>query len=199
MGKRSLACGRRLLEERLEVGVMALQTCLQTLLEICLLGFADFCRRFRPIPRRWIHMRDLLGFADFCSHQFQMYEFRDEFEISMRKLKTAAKSSGIPVDFAENTESAGKEPHRSTSRFVDEEVSELHDAVARAEVKAARAEAPINNLERQLHIVMERMTAFERQSSDASCSETPAYHHPHYDDDLDDHSLDEDEDSLGHQ
>ncbi|WJX62892.1 hypothetical protein P8452_47841 [Trifolium repens] len=37
----------------------------------------------------------------------------------------------------------------------------------------------------------------ERQSSGASYSETPAHHHPHFDDDLNDHSMDEDEDSLG--
>jgi hypothetical protein len=43
------------------------------------------------------------------------------------------------------------------------------------------------------------MIFLERQSSGASYSETPAHHHPHFDDDLNDHSMDEDEDSLGQQ
>jgi hypothetical protein len=44
------------------------------------------------------------------------------------------------------------------------------------------------------------MATLECQSSGASCSETLTHHHhPRYDDDLDDHSLDEDEDTLRHQ
>lgn len=76
-------------------------------------------------------------------------------------------------------------PPSCNSRF------EGNERAARAEERAARAEACYDNLEDQVRTMMQHMAALERQSGSASCGASQSRRHHDYDDDLDDHSMDE--------
>lgn len=86
--------------------------------------------------------------------------------------------------------------------FESEEVVALRNVATRAEEKAtraekraARAEARYDDLESRFQAMMERMTermtTLERQSGGASSIVSQRRRHSHYEDDLDDQSLDE--------